>query len=31
VKTHLASLFAKLHVSNRVQLAILVLEREHRP
>ena len=31
VKTHLASLFAKLHVSNRVQLAILVLEHEHRP
>ncbi len=30
VKTHLASLFAKLHVSNRVQLAILVLERENR-
>ncbi|MEZ5086290.1 MAG: response regulator transcription factor [Tessaracoccus sp.] len=26
VKTHLASLFAKLHVTNRVQLAIRVLE-----
>lgn len=26
VKTHLASLFAKLHVTNRVQLALLALE-----
>lgn len=30
VKTHLASLFAKLHVTNRVQLAIRVLEAERR-
>ncbi|RGE20426.1 DNA-binding response regulator [Leucobacter sp. wl10] len=28
VKTHLASLFAKLHVTNRVQLAIRVLEHD---
>ncbi len=28
IKTHLASLFAKLHVTNRVQLAIRVLEAE---
>ena len=28
VKTHLSSLFAKLHVTNRVQLAIRVLEQE---
>ncbi|WP_418063778.1 response regulator transcription factor [Pimelobacter simplex] len=31
VKTHLGSLFAKLGLDNRVQLAILVLEREPRP
>lgn len=31
VKTHLASLFAKLGLDNRVQLAILVLEREPGP
>ncbi len=31
VKTHLGSLFAKLGLENRVQLAILVLEREPRP
>jgi DNA-binding NarL/FixJ family response regulator len=28
VKTHLSSLFAKLHVTNRVQLAIRVLEHD---
>ncbi len=28
IKTHLASLFAKLHVTNRVQLAIRVLEHD---
>lgn len=31
VKTHLGSLFAKLGLGNRVQLAILVLEREPHP
>ncbi|MGO1183930.1 MAG: response regulator transcription factor [Micrococcaceae bacterium] len=30
VKTHLASLFAKLHVTNRVQLAIYILEHQQR-
>lgn len=29
VKTHLASLFSKLHITNRVQLAIRMLEDDH--
>lgn len=28
VKTHLGNLFAKLHVTNRVQLALRILEHE---